>query len=408
MGPLRLSQKQDGGLLPVPRFRFVANDQRLAFWYDSSRANSIRRNEPSGRSRQSRLRRPRAGFLVIQAVFCSIARWVLDQDRSDLDAFERALIFALADYADANGLAFPSVDSLMKKVNASRSTIYSRLEKLEEKGVIEIVGRRDSSYRTNRYRLLVGTAPIDTCPEGRHEGPITKPTYIGTSSPPGRQPRSSYSQYPDVWGELKATAEGKPDLVQPVEEFHDLSVRLAFRLADGLIETGQKDARYRDDAISLEWQYSMKKLLFDLADSVMDLSFEEKSRVFEAAIDLALEREDFSHASWQIPPPKMLERSWQALLVDAERQVIAQPVPRVPELSPTIEKQPDLDQRPPGFEGLPAPPSGDSRKGSSPRSPFHRDRSRGDHWSNTPKGREQNAAFQAEVERILGGETGAG
>jgi Helix-turn-helix domain len=62
------------------------------------------------------------------------------------------VLLALADYANAEGWAWPSMDMLTLKARCSKPTLLRRLRWLEAAGEVE-VAHGSGRYRRNRYRL---------------------------------------------------------------------------------------------------------------------------------------------------------------------------------------------------------------------------------------------------------------
>jgi hypothetical protein len=131
-------------------------------------------------------------------------KWAFDFDAKN--SSEKAILLALANYADGEGRCFPGQESLAKKAACSDRTVRTVLADLEERGVIvREERRRDDGYRTSDNILIV---PLSTSPEnssGRKE-PHRK---ISSTSPENSSGPTSFE--PPV--ELPAAAaRGKSDL----------------------------------------------------------------------------------------------------------------------------------------------------------------------------------------------------
>lgn len=85
-------------------------------------------------------------------------RWAWDQD---IAASVKYVLLALADYADEEGVCFPSQKTLARKCGLSRSTVNSHLQNLMRLGLITIQHRSSQrGYRcASLYRLLLTQSP---------------------------------------------------------------------------------------------------------------------------------------------------------------------------------------------------------------------------------------------------------
>lgn len=90
------------------------------------------------------------------------------------------LLIAIADFADDNGCAFPSVETLAAKIRLDRRTTQRLMRSLEEMGELHV----DTAARfngCNLYRITPGggkTPPVVAAPQGRH------PDHGGGNTPP--------------------------------------------------------------------------------------------------------------------------------------------------------------------------------------------------------------------------------
>lgn len=103
----------------------------------------------------------------------------------------KAVLVCLADYADHEGVAWPSVPVLAKEVQVSQRTIQRTLRALEAEGLIETdVGTRQDGGRTsNRYRLAM--TPVTVCHPPvteSHRPPVTGVTPPVTLLSPANDP----------------------------------------------------------------------------------------------------------------------------------------------------------------------------------------------------------------------------
>lgn len=73
----------------------------------------------------------------------------------------KAVLVCLADYADADGVAWPSVPSLAKEVQVSDRTVQRALRALAECGIVSVTERvrQDGGQTSNGYQLAMPAAP---------------------------------------------------------------------------------------------------------------------------------------------------------------------------------------------------------------------------------------------------------
>ena len=71
---------------------------------------------------------------------------------ADLAPPVKFVLLALADYANREGICWPSIDSLSKKTGLSRRQTQRHLKALRESGEIEIA-EEERGWRTRRYYL---------------------------------------------------------------------------------------------------------------------------------------------------------------------------------------------------------------------------------------------------------------
>lgn len=107
--------------------------------------------------------------------------WVLDGAGID-HPIDRLLAVYLADYAGDNGEGvYPAVGRLVERSGISRATVFRQLERLQQQGVLERIGRRDDT-QTIEYRLLVPTRGSQAETRGSqpgHSGGLTRETSGG-------------------------------------------------------------------------------------------------------------------------------------------------------------------------------------------------------------------------------------
>jgi hypothetical protein len=78
-----------------------------------------------------------------------------------LDAYEKLVLLALADYADENGKSWPSIAALAKKCSMCERNVQYSLNELKSKGLIrvEYVSGGRSYYYIN-FDMGASTAPV--------------------------------------------------------------------------------------------------------------------------------------------------------------------------------------------------------------------------------------------------------
>lgn len=275
-------------------------------------------------------------------------------DHPELDPYDRSMLFAVADHANPAGEACPSVATLMVKSGiASRDTIYKRLKKFERTGILKILPGR-SYFGTNRYVLLgpmevgdpaMGEEGEPSCPPDGREVPITSSSRYrrftdnttGTSSPSDVHPGRG-----DFWADIEREAAGDPSRKATIAVWRSLSERMGFHLADGLIERGLKNERYRNDATCDAWQWILSGLA---ACSMHPDEHELRQELLDEAVAVALESLSFRGASEVDPPPKILERHWDTVLGEARCRVIPDPEPTHTELPPPSKAESEEARR---------------------------------------------------------------
>lgn len=86
------------------------------------------------------------------------------QNHSPVYGASKSIIMGLAYYANADGIAWPSTDTLANHADCGDRMVRKALLDLEQRGLIKRVRRGGTSdRRTNVYRL---TAPPCMCPRG--------------------------------------------------------------------------------------------------------------------------------------------------------------------------------------------------------------------------------------------------
>lgn len=75
----------------------------------------------------------------------------------------KAVLICLADYADADGAAWPAVPTLAREVQVSERTVQRTLRALEEAGLIVGIDRARQDGGTTARRYTLALAPVTAC-----------------------------------------------------------------------------------------------------------------------------------------------------------------------------------------------------------------------------------------------------
>ena len=80
----------------------------------------------------------------------------LTRDLTFVEPRNRFVLYALADYADGNGIAWPSFNTLSEWTGYTRRSIMRSIAELDEEGFISVAVRTrgNGSFTSNVYRLL--------------------------------------------------------------------------------------------------------------------------------------------------------------------------------------------------------------------------------------------------------------
>lgn len=160
---------------------------------------------------------------------------------------------ALADHANEDGAAWPSVETLAEKTHLKRRAVQNHLRTLREAGeiVVEQQGGRGDGDST-RYLLHL----LD--PTGREIRAVARPA--PPSPQTARTVRASRRRSEDATGD--ADDLGAPACT-PQPNIAEEGLRLSRLFADELIAAGHKAPEARFDAESPEWLDDMEQLVFE-------------------------------------------------------------------------------------------------------------------------------------------------
>lgn len=89
----------------------------------------------------------------------SWARDVMPEMPESVRAFPRLLLLLLADYANEQGVCWPSIRRLSEEMSCTTRTVQRAIEALVEQGAMTVVARKTSAGRqtSNFYRLAMGS-----------------------------------------------------------------------------------------------------------------------------------------------------------------------------------------------------------------------------------------------------------
>lgn len=167
-------------------------------------------------------------------------------DHSKARGNELLVLLAIADWADDDGVAFPSLEAIAAKARIARSTVQAVVGRLVALGELEATNRRSGQRQTsNLYRVLTpvagsseqgsdtGTAFSDTdsLPGSDTDGAGKEPSGTVTLEPPdGKARRTDAAAFtPGRWGDLEevrtflTSLNGLMPKGFPIEQFDDPS-----------------------------------------------------------------------------------------------------------------------------------------------------------------------------------------
>lgn len=112
-------------------------------------------------------------------------------DNSPAKGAELLVQLALADAANPDGVAWPSIAKLASMARCTEPTVRRTLEKWGEAGELQIFvgGFLDGKNQSNTYRIVMGRQDLTTPPERPDVTTVGKPRYpqAGIPSPPARK-----------------------------------------------------------------------------------------------------------------------------------------------------------------------------------------------------------------------------
>jgi hypothetical protein len=106
----------------------------------------------------------------------------------ELDPHSRLVAFALASFADREGLASPSLSQLEAVTGLSRHTVIDRIRRLEAAGAVQVtrLDRRQSRYRFPvRTTIELSTSGAPGAPERASTGAASYPHLVQTGCQTG-------------------------------------------------------------------------------------------------------------------------------------------------------------------------------------------------------------------------------
>jgi len=131
--------------------------------------------------------------MSVQAITWAFAQTDLPGSREDRRSSSKFLLLTLANYADADGVCWPSIARLAQDTLLSKRTVQRRLRDLSEACLIEIGPRRrrNGSQASNSYHLMMGE-PQDVGGDSYAPEDTDLPAETPELSPPNRQVPTSY------------------------------------------------------------------------------------------------------------------------------------------------------------------------------------------------------------------------
>lgn len=158
----------------------------------------------------------------------------------------KAVLICLADYADAEGVAWPAVPSLAKEVQVSDRTVQRAIRSLEKEGLLvkEDRTRKDGGQTSNGYRLAfpavtpgdnLSPAPRqDVTPPVTLLSPANDPQENHLPSDEGKKrARSKTKSAPSLSPEAVAIWEAAPKLARQRSSQDELAVALLAAVGRG-------------------------------------------------------------------------------------------------------------------------------------------------------------------------------
>ncbi|WP_051778788.1 hypothetical protein [Streptomyces sp. NRRL S-241] len=134
--------------------------------------------------------------------------WVWSQ--SDSRGAARLVLLAIADRADADGVAYAGTASLIRRTRAARSTVRGAVDTLLVSGELAVVEGRLGPGGETVYRLPL----LDVRGSGERPGPVTDPDRTSAPGGPVGSPREGWTPAPGGpttgRGEGRRSAPGGP------------------------------------------------------------------------------------------------------------------------------------------------------------------------------------------------------
>lgn len=161
--------------------------------------------------------------MSVQSIGWAFAQNVLPDSREDRRSSTKFLLVALANYADADGICWPSIARLAADVCLSERTVQRRLRDLQRAGLIAVHRRhrRNGSDASNEYRLQTQDVGGDSSSPAQAVLPAETPEV----SPP--EPSGSYELSPPPTSSELALSSRRSSKVAHVGPYWDLFGALA-------------------------------------------------------------------------------------------------------------------------------------------------------------------------------------
>ena len=122
----------------------------------------------------------------------------------NLEPGEKLVLLAVADFADDEGRAWPSIPTLAKKSSLSEDTVRRKLRKLVHAGTLTMVPRKDKTGRDTSYNFYLfpregegSTLLGGGLHPARGEGSTVLPSYLNHHIEPSKNTNSDF--FESLW-----------------------------------------------------------------------------------------------------------------------------------------------------------------------------------------------------------------
>jgi hypothetical protein len=140
--------------------------------------------------------------------------WSLDH----LEPAEKLVLLAIADFADDQGQAWPSIPTLARKSSLSKDTVRRKIRKLSSEGILAMSPRKDKTGRDTSYNFRLFPNIYSDTPQGstmqggglhhaKREGSTVQPSFMNHHIEPSKNVCSFdnfWTAYPRKTGKAQA------------------------------------------------------------------------------------------------------------------------------------------------------------------------------------------------------------